>query len=118
MNEQTAEFDFAVYSEPLDDVPLLLNIIKEMGIGELIDSCVKADLHWQGASIGTVTTIWLCYLLSTQDHRLVAVREWVMERQELFNRELGIELRPTDCSDDRLAIILSRLGQAGIQRRL
>jgi|SRR5579859_340774 len=118
MNEQTKTLGLAVYSEPLDDIPLLINIIKEMGIGELIDGCVKADLHWEGASIGTVISIWLCYLLSTQDHRLVAVREWVMEHRELFKRELGIELRPTDCSDDRLAIILSRLGQVGNQRRL
>jgi hypothetical protein len=118
MNEQTAALGLEVQVEPLDDIPLLLGIIDEMGIRELVDGCVKADRHWQGVSIGTVISIWLCYLLSAQDHRLVAVREWVWARRELFNRALGIQIRQTECSDDRLATILSLLGQTQTQLRL
>ncbi len=118
MNEQPSALGLEVSVEPLDDIPLLLGIIQEMGIRELIDGCVKADRHWQGASIGTVISMWLCYLLSRQDHRLVAARDWVVARQELFKRALDIQIRETECSDDRLAIILSRLGQAETQRRL
>src|SRR5712691_292466 len=109
MNEQTSELGLEVHVEPLDDIPLLLGIINDMGIRELIDGCIKPDRLWQRASIGTVISIWLCYLLSMQDHRLVAVRDWVLARRELFNRALGIAMRETECSDDRLAIILSRL---------
>ena len=118
MNEQTSDIGLEVAVEALDDIPLLFAIVQEMGIRELIDGCVKADRHWQGVSMGSVISMWLCYLLSQQDHRLVAVREWVVARRELFNRALGIQMRDTECSDDRLATILSALGKAQIQRRL
>jgi len=71
---------------------------------------VKPHGHWEGISVGTVVSIWLCYLLSTQDHRLVCVRDWVQARRELFNTQLGLDLRETDCSDDRLANVLTMLG--------
>src|SRR5260370_23207145 len=109
MNEQTSDVGLEVVVEPLDDIPLLLGIMQEMGIRELIDGCVKPDRHWQGASIGTVISMWLCYLLSQQDHRLVAVREWVLARREMFNRALGIQIRDTEGSDDRLATSLGAL---------
>jgi len=110
--------ELTVRTEAIDDIPLLLKIIEELGIAKTIDASVKPHGHWQGASIGTVISIWLCYMLTTQDHRLVAVRDWVKARQEMFNRLLGIQLRETDCSDDRLAIVLSLVGQSGLQVEL
>jgi transposase len=103
--------ELTVRHESIDDIPLLLQIIQEMGIAESVDRWVKPHGLWQGITVGTVVSIWLCYMLTTQDHRLVAVREWVQARTEMFNRLLGIELRETDCSDDRLAIVLSLLGK-------
>jgi transposase len=102
----------------IDDIPLLLAIMSEMGIPQQIDKQIKPHGHWQGISVGTVVTIWLCYILTEHDHRLVAVREWVNERQELFNRLLGIQLRDTDLTDDRLANVLTMLGDADHQRLL
>jgi hypothetical protein len=32
--------------------------------------------------------IWLSYVLTEQDHRLVAVRAWANDRREMFNRAL------------------------------
>jgi transposase len=90
----------------------------EMGIPQQIDRQIKPHGHWQGISVGTVITIWLCYILTEHDHRLVAVREWVNERCELFNRLLGIQLRDTDLTDDRLANCLTRLGAAENQTAL
>jgi hypothetical protein len=99
INELPSETDVLdVHTETLNDIPLLLGIIQEMGIQELIDGTVKPDRHWQGISIGTAVSIWLCYLLTTQDHRLVAVHNWVKAPREVFNWKLGIHLRDTDCS--------------------
>lgn len=112
------ETELTVRTETIDDIPLLLKIIEALGIAEIIDSWVKPHGHWQGIGVGTVVSIWLCYILTQQDHRLVAVREWVNARQETFNRLLGIELRETDCSDDRLAIVLSLLGRTPLQEVL
>ncbi len=94
----------------IDDIPLLLAIMIEMGIPQQIDRQIKPHGHWQGISVGTVITIWLCYILTEHDHRLVAVREWVKQREDLFNRLWGIQLRDTDLTDDRLANCLTLLG--------
>jgi transposase len=102
----------------IDDLPLLIAIMIEMGIPQAIDRQIKPHGHWQGISVGTVVTIWLCYILTEHDHRLVAVRAWVAERQAMFNRLLGIELRDTDMTDDRLANVLSMLGEASNQTAL
>lgn len=102
----------------IDDIPLLLAIMVEMGIPQEIDKQIQPHGLWQGISVGTVVTIWLCYILTEHDHRLVAVREWVQERQALFNRLLGIQLRDTDLSDDRLANVLRMLGEAEKQTAL
>lgn len=107
--------ELSVRTEAIGDIPVLIGIIRELKIAEVIDSCVKVDGHWQGISVGTVVSLWLCYVLSTQDHRLVAVRDWVAERRETFNQLLGIQLRETDCSDDRLAIVLTLLGEVATQ---
>lgn len=90
----------------------------EMGIPQQIDKQIKPHGHWQGISVGTVVIIWLCYILTEHDHRLVAVREWVTARQELFKRLLGIELRETDLTDDRLANVLTMLGETENQTAL
>lgn len=102
----------------IDDIPLLIAIILEMGIPQQIDSHIKPHGHWQGISVGTLVTIWLCYILTEHDHRLVSVREWADSRQELFNRLLGIKLRETDLTDDRLANALTMLGDEKVEREL
>ena len=102
----------------IDDIPLLLAIMVEMGIAQAIDKQIQPHGLWQGISVGTIVTIWLSYILTEHDHRLVAVREWVGERQALFNRLLGIALRDTDLTDDRLANVLSMLGAADKQTAL
>jgi len=107
-----------ITSEQINDVPLLLGIMTDMGIQALIDDQVQPHGAWQGISIGTLVVIWLCYMLTEQDHRMVMVRDWVAARQQMFNELLGIELRDTDCTDDRLAIVLSTLGKPEVQAAL
>lgn len=89
---------------------MLLAIMAELGIQREIDQEIKPHGLWQGCSVGTIVVVWLCYILTEQDHRLEPVQEWVNKRRRLFNRLLGIELRETDFTDDRLANVLSMLG--------
>jgi hypothetical protein len=60
----------------------------------------------------------VCHILAERDHRLVAVRDWVAVRTQTFNTLLDITLRDTDCTDDRLANVLTLLGEAPTQARL
>jgi transposase len=97
-------------NEQINSVPLLLGGIDQMGIRDMIDAHVTPHGAWQGASVGTLMSLWLCHILAERDHRLVAVRDWVAERTQTFNTLLALTLRDTDCTDDRLANSLSMLG--------
>jgi transposase len=107
-----------VTSEQINSLPLLLGIMEDMGIRALIDAHVTPHGHWQGISVGTAITIWLSCLLQERDHRLVLVRDWANARAHTLNTLLGIALRDTDCSDDRLANILTMLGKPATQAAL
>jgi hypothetical protein len=107
-----------ITSEPIKDIPLLLGIMAGMGIRQHIDSQIEPHGNWEGISMGTMVEIWLCYMLSERDHRLVAVREWAGAGQQTFNALLGIELRETDLTDDRLARALSHLGLEQVEQAI
>jgi hypothetical protein len=59
--------------------------MEDMGIRTLIATHVTPHGAWQGASVGTVVSVWLCHLLADRDHRLVAVRDWGAERTQTCN---------------------------------
>jgi transposase len=105
-------------NEQVNDLPLLLGIMEGTGIRRHIDEQMVQHGGWDGISLGTMIEIWLAYMLTEQDHRLVAVREWVQDRRQVLNELLGIELRATDLSDDRLARVLGKLGDERVQRNI
>src|SRR5215217_3436755 len=107
-----------ITNEQVNSLPLLLGIITDMGIRDLIDTHVTAHGNWEGASVGTVLSIWLSHILQERDHRLVTVRDWVAYRAQTINTLLEISLRDTDCSDDRLATLLTLLGDPTTQAAL
>jgi transposase len=107
-----------ITSEQINSLPLLLGIMEDMGIRQLIDAHITPHGHWQGISVGTAITIWLSCLLQERDHRLVLVRDWANARAHTLNTLLDITLRATDCSDDRLATILTMLGDPETQAAL
>ena len=80
-----------------------------------IDARIQPHGGWQGISVGTVVSIWLCHLLMERDHRLVAVREWAVARRQTLNNLLGIRLREIDLTDDRLANVLTMLSASDDQ---
>jgi transposase len=109
---------FTLTNEQINSLPLLLGIIQDMGIRDFIDAQVIPHGHWQGISVGTLVSLWLCHLLIERDHRMVMVRDWAQERKESINALLGIDLRDTDCIDDRLTNVLSMLGEGSLQATL
>src|SRR6266487_2560910 len=107
-----------ITNEQINSLPLLLAIIEEMGIRPLIDTHLIPHGQWEGASVGTVISIWLCHILQERDHRLVVVRDWVHDRMHTLTTLLDQPLRATDCTDDRLANILTMLGDPSTQATL
>ncbi len=96
--------------ERLDDIALLLQTMQTLGIGKSIDDQVKVHGHWRGASLGTLTEIWLSYILSEGDHRLNRLEDWAVARLYIlqsFYPEQG--LKRTDFTDDKLELVLDYL---------
>ena len=104
-----------ITTEQINDLPLLLGIVEDRGIRRMIDARIQPHGGWKGISVGTLVSIWLCHLLMERDHRLVSVRDWVAARTQTVNALLGITLRETDLTDDRLANALTMLGDAADQ---
>ena len=110
--------ELTITNEQINSLPLLVGIMEDMGLRQLIDHHVQPHGHWQGISVGTAVTIWLSCLLQERDHRLVRVRDWANARTHTLNTLLDITLRATDCTDDRLANILTMLGDPETQAAL
>ena len=98
-----------ISSERIDDVVLLLNVMKQIGLPEIINQHLPRHGNEKGLNWGWVGTIWLSYILSLGDHRKVKVREWVNQRSYTLETVCDLELRETDFTDDRLGILLRRL---------
>jgi len=103
-----------VQTERLDDIPLLLRILAQMGVQESIDAAYTPHGNHEGLSVGWLAVIWLTYIVSACDHRMATVQEWVMARREALEQLIGQPLRETDFTDDRLADVLRYLSQDAV----
>ncbi len=120
---QTQDFASLRTNEQVNSLPLLLGIMDDMGIRDVIDAHVTPHGNWDGARVGTVLSIWLSHILQERDHRLVTVstdaRFCVSSYHvQTINTLLAITLRDTDCTDDRLATLLTMLGDPTTQAAL
>jgi len=100
-----------VKTERIDDLILLLNVMKQIGLVEIINEHLPRHGNEKGLDWGRVAVIWLSYILSQGDHRKVKVREWVNQRKSSIEKVMGVELRETDLTDDRLGILLRKMSE-------
>ena len=101
-----------VVTERIDDVVLLLHVMMQIRLPELLNEHLPRHWKQEGLDWGWVIVIWLAYILSEGDHRKVVVREWVGQQRTMIEQVCGLQLRETDFTDDRLAIVLSKLSEA------
>ncbi|MCZ7673169.1 MAG: hypothetical protein M5U34_41685 [Chloroflexi bacterium] len=99
----------AIENERVDDIPLLLAVIKQIGLIEIFNERLGQHGNWEGVAIGYVIAIWLAYILSEGDHRKSYLQEWVAERQHTLLYCLEIdEINELDFTDDKLSLILNK----------
>jgi len=97
----------------LDCLPVLFAIIEELQTAAILDRLILAHPIWAGElSFGQVIAGWLVFILSTGDHRLNHVEDWVAQRTDAYEACLGKPVRALDFSDDRLADALDKLSEA------
>src|SRR4051794_34070910 len=96
--------------ERVDDVPLLLGFLVRLQLPEALDRHFPAHPLHQGLSNGWLTTVWIAYILSRADHRKSPVQAWTQELRHTLETTIGQTIRPVDFNDDRLTLLLKRLG--------
>lgn len=95
--------------ERIDDVPLLLGMMRRMGIAENIDKHLGTHHLHKGWSNGELLVGWIAYILSESDHRKSPVELWAVKHQKTLESVFGKPLRPHEFSDDRLGIAVKNL---------
>lgn len=98
-----------VYTERIDDMPLLIRQQEKMGIPAVIDEVIEAHGNRQGLSHGWLAAIWLSYILSEADHRMNRVEAWAEGRLQSLQALAPGEVTVKDFTDDRLADSLRAL---------
>lgn len=98
-----------IHIERVDDIPLLMAQQHKMGIPQVLDQIIHSHGNRQGLSIGQVVQIWLNYVLSEGDHRMMVVEAWVSSKLTLLSALVGEAVNAKDFTDDRLADVLKAL---------
>lgn len=100
-----------IYSERVDDIPLLMHLQSQMGIPAVLNEALSAHGNREGLSLGSLLTTWLCFLLSEADHRMCQVEPWAATKMETLQALLPEEVKVKDFTDDRLADALRLLSE-------
>jgi transposase len=96
--------------ERVDEIPLLMHWLGQMGVQEKIDSLWKPHGNWEGLSYGQLTQLFLTYVLHALNHRLYQMESWLGDHQTMIEQITGWDLTIKDATDDRLARLLEALG--------
>jgi hypothetical protein len=96
----------------VDDIPLLLGLLMQMGLSELYNRAVgdhglptRLSGSWRG-------TRWLTFILTQGDHMKYKVEEWVARHQVLLQAVTGQRIVAQQFNDNRLSSLLARLSPA------
>lgn len=101
-----------VQQERIDDIPLLLGMMRRLKIAEILDKHLGEHHLHHGLSKGNLALGWIAYILSESDHRKSAVQEWANGLPHTLEAFFATPLRPNEFSDDRLGIVLNHLAAA------
>jgi len=99
-----------VETERLDDLPVLIEWLKQMKVDELIDDHTHPHRLWGGISKGGLGMTWIAHMLMTGDHRKVRLNEMLQGKRRSVGALLGCEIRESEFNDDRLGRLLKDLG--------
>ncbi len=97
--------------ERIDDIPLLLGVMLQMGLQRILDQYIPKHHKQRELSWGYTTIIWLAYVLSEGDHCKVSVRQYVNGMSATLHATTGQEIDELDFTDDRLSVLLKCLSQ-------
>ena len=98
-------------SERIDELPVVIHCLKEMQVDGIIDRVLgPAHGNWEGLSRGELALVYVSYVVMNCTHFLSPLQAWMAEHQQSLAQALGKPVREADGTDDRLAVVLSDLG--------
>ncbi|MEM9984546.1 MAG: DUF4277 domain-containing protein, partial [Bacteroidota bacterium] len=101
--------------ERIDDLGLLIGIIRQSGLEEVLDRHYPVHHNWRGPSLGKIVCGWLGYMLSEADHRLSHVSAWASDRLLTLRLLLDApDLEVSHFSDQHLEVILDRFKEVAL----
>lgn len=103
------ETETTIYTEQIDDTPLLYGLLQKMGLQPIIDKVLQPHGHRQGLSFGWLITVWLIHILREKNHCMDVVQDWSVKMQETLKQLTGQPMTELDFTDDRLADCLRYL---------
>lgn len=101
----------SVTTERIDDFPLLLSVMIQMGLPGIIDKHLVRHGLQKGLSWGWIASIWLAHMLSQSDHRKEPVQDWVKQALKTIEIITGQEVSEYDFTDDKLTLLLRRMSK-------
>jgi transposase len=96
--------------ERVDEIPLLLHWLDQMGVQEKIDSLWKPHGNWDGLSYGQLAKLFLTCVLHSLNHSLYKMEPWLAEHQTMIEQITGWQFTSKDATDDRLGTMLQDVG--------
>jgi len=103
---------FKTTSERIDTLPLLLHWLKGMQVDRIIDRVLgPAHGNWEGLSYGEVALVFVAYVVMRCTHFLSPMQGWAGTHLVSLSQGLGKAVREQDFTDDRLGLLLGRLGE-------
>lgn len=112
------ETEVKISSERIDDIPLIVEWLKQIEIAKYIDQKLKKPHgNHQGMSYGQLSVLLLTYIITQSDHRLCAVEAWVETHRRILELTTGWSIGEKDASDDRLARVVEELGKQSLARQ-
>jgi transposase len=100
-------------SYPVDDLGVLLTLIKQSGLASRIDSCYPRHHLWTKSSPGEMIEMLLTYIVSSSDHRLSYIEGWAEQRIEVLRWFTNNpQLEASELNDDRLGNVLDLASDA------
>jgi transposase len=107
-----------ISSERIDDIPLIVEWLKQMEIAKCIDQKLKEPHgNHKGLTYGQLSVLLLTYIITQSDHRLSAVEPWVEAHRKILELSTGWSIGGKDSSDDRLARVVEELGKQSEARQ-
>jgi len=100
-----------ITTERADDVPLLIGIMKGMGLAQVLDKHIPVHWKQRNLSWGRTCIIWLAYILSEGNHCKVSVRDYIKDMRTILSVIMGQKIEELYFTDDRCGILLKNLSK-------